>query len=307
MSPFICHLRYAATALLLLVCASLSRAETEPAAAWQAEEFQLNQAPLSELSGLAASGAFPGYFWAHNDSGDRPRLYLIKPGEDALASAAVRGASAADWEDMASFSEGDQHYLLVGDIGDNLAIRPMIDIYLLEEGGSIEAPSVTLLRRYTLTFDGGPRDVEGLAVDTEHAMVYLLSKRETHPTLYRFALDSLPGRPLLLSPLGTVRSLPTPATHSAQKRGEITQHSPTAMDFSADGRAAVIATLGESYYFSRQPGQSWLDALNAPPRALQAPKLRQAESIALDRKGQGILLGSEGLPTRLIHYQLPSK
>lgn len=307
MFQLLCPLRSCATALALLVCTGLSRAEAEPAPTWQAEEFQLNQTPLSELSGLAASGAFPGYFWAHNDSGDRPRLYLIKPGEDALASAAVRGASAADWEDMASFSEGDEHYLLVGDIGDNLAIRPMVDIYLLKEGGSIASPSATLVRRYTLSFDGGPRDIEGLAVDTEQAMVYLLSKRETHPTLYRFPLDSLPGQPLLLAPLGTVRSLPTPATHRAQKRGQITQHSPTALDFAADGRAAVVATLGESYYFSRRPGQSWLDALNTSPQALNAPKLRQAESIALDRDGQHIILGSEGLPTRLIRFQGPTQ
>ncbi|MGB1456919.1 hypothetical protein [Spongiibacter marinus] len=286
---------------LPLLLTTLSSSATERH--WQTQEYTLNQRPLSELSGLAASGAHPGYYWAHNDSGDRPTLYLIKPGEDKLKSVSVRGASAADWEDMASFSEGDAHYLLVGDIGDNLAIRPMTDIYLLREGGAPQAPSLTLLRRYTLVFDGGPRDVEGLAVDPEQRMVYLLSKRERHPKLYRFSLDSLPDEPVLLSALGEIKSLPTTDSHTPQRKGGITQHSPTGLDFAADGSAAVISTLGESYYFVRQGQQSWLSVLNTSPQALGAPPLRQAESIAISRDGNTILLGSEGLPTKLLSFQ----
>ena len=32
---------------------------------------------VRESSGLAVSRAYPGVFWTHNDSGDRPRLYAL--------------------------------------------------------------------------------------------------------------------------------------------------------------------------------------------------------------------------------------
>ncbi len=78
---------------LLLTTLASSAAERH----WQTQEYTLNQRPLSELSGLAASGAHPGYYWAHNDSGHRPTLSLIKPGEDQLKSVSLRGAQPPGW------------------------------------------------------------------------------------------------------------------------------------------------------------------------------------------------------------------
>ncbi len=288
-----------------LICAMLmatSRAITVHA---QTHTDSLDSTQLSELSGLAPSYQHRGYYWAHNDSGDRPRLLLLKPGEQTLGIAPVSGANAHDWEDMASFSDASGSYLLVGDTGDNFARRPLIDIYLLREGGSITAPSALLLRRYSLVFDGGPRDVEGLAVDAQQRMVYLLSKREAHPQLYRFSLDALPDHNIVLTALGAVTSLPSKARHRPQREGRISLHSPTGLDFAADGRGAVISTPIESYYFHRQANQSWLAALNSEPSPLRAPVLRQVEAIAFSADGQAIVLGSEGRPTPLLRFNRP--
>ncbi len=290
---------------LSLLCAMLVAASNAGPAHGQTHTDSLDSAQLSELSGLAPSYRHRGYYWAHNDSGDRPRLLLLKPGEQTLSTTPLRGASANDWEDMASFSDASGSYLLVGDIGDNFARRPLVDIYLLREGGSVTAPSAQLLRRYSLVFDGGPRDVEGLAVDTQQRMVYLLSKREAHPQLYRFSLDALPNQTIVLTALGTVTSLPSKARHRPQREGSISLHSPTGLDFAADGSGAVISTPIESYYFHRQPNQSWLAALNSEPSPLRAPLLRQAEAIAFSSDGQTILLGSEGRPTPLLRFNTP--
>lgn len=262
----------------------------------------LNAAWLSELSGLAASYAHPGFYWGHNDSGSRARLALIQADEQSVLSVALPNLDARDWEDIASFSDASGNYVLVGDVGDNFALRPMVELYLLAESGSAKAPRLRLLRRYSVIYDGGPRDVEGLAIDAQTRMVYLLSKRETHPKLYRFSLDALPGAPIMLNELGSVTSLPTPQRHRPQREGGISQHSPTGLDFAPDGSGAVISTLRESYYFPRQAEQSWLDALNAEPQPLKAPRLRQAEAITFSTNGKEILLGSEGRPTKLVRF-----
>ena len=49
----------------------------------------LNAAWLSELSGLAASYAHPGFYWGHNDSGSRARLALIQADEQSVLSVAL--------------------------------------------------------------------------------------------------------------------------------------------------------------------------------------------------------------------------
>lgn len=77
--------------------------------------FKVQDARIDELSGLAASRAYPGCFWAHNDSGDTARLFLLNAKGETVAVVNLAGVTARDWEDIA-FAGG---YLYVGDIGDN--------------------------------------------------------------------------------------------------------------------------------------------------------------------------------------------
>ena len=77
---------------------------------------------IRESSGLACSRRTPGVFWTHNDSGDRPRLYAFDTTGADLGTYELKGASALDWEDLASFTRKGRGYLLVGDIGDNEAM-----------------------------------------------------------------------------------------------------------------------------------------------------------------------------------------
>lgn len=295
--PYMTFRTRLATAVLLLLTHSGLAAETSAT---------LNDPRLGELSGLAASHSAPGFYWAHNDSGDIAQLYLLQPGSPQLQVHRITNAKAFDWEDIASFRDPGGSYLLVGDIGDNFAVRPMIEVYLLRESRHQGRPALRLLRRYNLVFDGGPRDIEALAVDSAERMVYLLSKREVHPQLYRFSLDALPERPVLLTTLGAITSLPSIANHRPQRAGGISQHSPTGLAFAPDGQGAAISTLRDSYYFPRRPGQSWLEALNGNPQALKLPKLRQAEAITFSADGTKIIIGSEGLPTRLLTVRRPT-
>ena len=59
-------------------------------------------------------------FWAHNDSGDVPRIFAIDRSGALRATVAVNVPAAVDWEDIAI----DGKTIYIGDIGDNGAARP---------------------------------------------------------------------------------------------------------------------------------------------------------------------------------------
>lgn len=98
-------LRVGATAFFIALSGILQASENT---------FALNDPRLSELSGLAPSHIAPGYYWAHNDSGDLPQLFWFKLGSPRLHALRVPAAKAFDWEDMASYRDSSGSYLLVG-------------------------------------------------------------------------------------------------------------------------------------------------------------------------------------------------
>ena len=61
-----------------------------------------------------------------------------------------------------------------------------------------------------------------------------------------------------------ITSLPRPSRQDVQfaPRTKDWHWQPVGMDISADNLAAVILTYRAVYYFTRQPGQDWFDALN---------------------------------------------
>jgi hypothetical protein len=90
-------------------------------------------APLDELSGLAASRAYPGVIYAHNDSGDTARFFAMDVYGHPLAEVRLQGAGAVDWEDMALGPCGKETCLFFGDIGDNMRKRSDYTVYRVRE------------------------------------------------------------------------------------------------------------------------------------------------------------------------------
>src|SRR5690606_17919192 len=89
----------------------------------------LDSNELSESSGVAQTGPL---IWTHNDSGDVPRLFAFFEDGTLRGQFLIRGAQAIDWEDMCAFQRGGKRYLAVGDIGDNLANRQSVFVYVVE-------------------------------------------------------------------------------------------------------------------------------------------------------------------------------
>jgi hypothetical protein len=291
----------------LAVAAQLTFATTAGAA--PARHIEINSTLLTEMSGITASAHHNNRYWAHNDSGDSPRLFAFNEQGQLLTELRVKGASAFDWEDMDSFSDASGSYLLLADIGDNMAFRPYTDVYLIAEPDLLKSPvmEASVQRHFMLINEDGPRDAEALAVDSRERFVYLLSKRDTHPRLYRFSLDALAGQPVPLNYLGEIRSIPSIDKHQAQGAGRITRFSPTAMAFSPTGDAAIIVTLGKAYYFPRKQNQSWLHALNATPVVVNVKPLPQIEAGTFSLDGKRLLIGSEGVPAKMEILDRPAE
>ena len=106
--------------------------------------------------------------------------------------------------------------------------------------------------------------------------------------------------------LGPVRSLPPPSRTEVEIAGLVKDWSwqPTAMDFSRDGRHAVILTYDAIYLYRRDDGQTWYQALNREPLGLSIRPLREAESLAFSADGRSLYLTTEGSNPPLIRIDI---
>ena len=131
-------------------------------------EFEVEKATplgnesLQEVSGVTRSHLFPDTFWAHNDSGDKARLFAITQEGEVICPPFLRACPSSaqgtssvweghtieiamnyDWEDIAVL---DGH-LLIADTGNNGNARR--DLESTECLNSIHAP---LIKRERLPF-----------------------------------------------------------------------------------------------------------------------------------------------------------
>lgn len=274
------------------------------------------QTQLDELSGLAASTRDPHVLWAVNDSGNGNQLFAIdKRDGDDLGRVELSGVVNVDWEDLAAFTKDGRAWLLVADVGDNGAERQLAHLWLVPEplpeddgrySGSIQ-PKADI----SYVYPGGARDVESVAVDPSANRIIIISKRDPLPRIYSLPLHtSTPDGVLVAEFLGEITRLEQPTQADRLRFGQRAQwiSQPTALDIHTlpdGGQHALLLTYKQAYLFTRQPQQSWADALGAAPVILAMPLLPQAEALAIDQDGRDYWLTSERLPTPLYRLPLP--
>lgn len=266
---------------------------------------QLAAPPKLETSGLAISRRSPDVLWTHDDSGGAPALYAVSTTGAAVGILRIQGVKNEDWEDLASYELDGQPWLLIADTGDNDAKRATVLLHIVAEppreqlkaGGEWSArPTRTLQVRY----EDGPRDCESVAVDVAGRAIYLLTKRESVPRLYRVDLELKDGNPITIARhVAQVSRVPQPTkaqrkekSYLGRRRGEV-----TAMDFTADGSAAVVLTYGSLLYYERSPGEAWAEALARDPVLLESPGLLQVEAACFSADGQQLYVAAEGTRT----------
>lgn len=306
------RLRVLAALLAAAAAPGPATAATSGASGGPVVAAKLAGTPQGEASGLAASRLTPGVVWTHDDSGGAPELYAFGPDGAKRGTLRLSGVENADWEDLASFERDGQAWLLVADVGDNGAIRKTVRLHLVAEPPAAAlspAGPVSVNPAFSLTvrYEDGPRDCEGVAVDPQEGMVYLLSKRDPQARLYGVPLAPATGT-VVARFLGVVSRPAAPSDVDALLRTLLGPRLdwPTALDFSADGRTAVVLTYAGVFLFPRSPGESWAAALSHPPHPLRPHGLRQAEGACLTADGRAVLVVSEGT-TEMLRYDLPGR
>lgn len=103
----------------------------------------LARTPLGESSGICPSHRTEGVYWTHNDSGGGNKIYAFDISGAHLGTVTLTGASLSDFEDIASATVNDVHYLLAADTGDNARNRWVVPLFLFEEPAAATAPLPT--------------------------------------------------------------------------------------------------------------------------------------------------------------------
>lgn len=255
-----------------------------------------------EASGLTASLRTPGLLWTHNDSGGDPILFAMNTDGTLRGKVRIEGVRNFDWEDVTSFELDGKAWLVAADIGDNYAMRPAgCSLHFLPEPDQASlSPERELVvpPTYTInfTFEDGPRDAESIAVDPREGVIYLLTKREAVPRLYRLPLGPVPnGATAVAKFVSLVPHLPQPSLLQRNIRTPTQGFRgwPTAMGFSPDGTLALVLVYEQPLLFPRAPGETWAEALGREPLALTPHQLPQAEGACFSPDGRAIFVVSE--------------
>ena len=110
-----------------------------------------------EMSGLAASSAYPGWGWGIRDSGNPATIYSFRIDSGKVTSGAfpVSGASNSDWEDIAytPSSSGPGTLWVLDNKGNSYTGNRVI--YKIAEPNPATPTSVTILGRYDWAYPGG--------------------------------------------------------------------------------------------------------------------------------------------------------
>jgi hypothetical protein len=250
---------------------------------------------ISEASGIAASRRNPGVLWTHNDSGDKNRLFALNMKGKHLGVYTIAGAAARDWEDIAIGPgpvEG-QHYLYIGDIGDNGREYEYKYIYRIQEPkvDSSQAPvdttlfgAETIAVFYPLVNYGA----EALMVDPLTKDIYILTKGDTSSHVFRAAYPQSTKRGTRLEQMAMLRL------------GWV-----VGGDISPSGDEILVKTYPAIYYWARSPGQNLWQAFEKAPVMLPYILEPQGEAIGWKAGGNGYYtIGEEfrGIPARLYFY-----
>ncbi len=255
---------------------------------------KFDTALIDESSGLAISLQNDGYFWTHNDNGQRPGLFLFdKTGKHrGTLQLDPRLAPFRDWESLDSATIEGRHYLFLGDIGDNASQHETCRIHVIEEPAwqlddakvieETSQPITTIAFRY----QDGPRDCEALAFDTDQKRFYLFSKFRTR--------DAKQDRSLIYWLPWQTQSNAQPIEAKAVA-SEFDFSNLTAADISPSGDLAIVRSYTSAWLFQRQQGETWAQAFASPGPSNLMPLQLQGEAICFDSSGQAVVLTSEGV------------
>lgn len=239
---------------------------------------------VNELSGLAASGAHPGVYWAHNDSGDTPRIFAIRADGTVVGEYAITGASASDWEDIAvaPCPEGGGSCIVIGDVGDNPSSRTSVDLYRVREPATLEATGSLPAVRFRVQYPSGAMNCEAIVVDRADGRTALLIEKASRPTLRVVTVD------LSSATGGAVMAREHPAI-----RG-FADALVTGADMHPCDRSILVRTYASAWELRGPTGATLVELASAARVEVPSAAEVQGEAIAYVHNGRGYISSSEG-------------
>jgi hypothetical protein len=263
---------------------------------------------LDEVSGMAASHAYPGTLWVENDSDNPADIYAVSPGGSLRATLHVDGAPNIDWEDFASFDLDGHHYLLLADTGDNGGIRKTLALHVIEEPKQLRDAHVRPAWSIAFRWPDGPRDCEAVAVDVRTMSILLITKKRVPAQLFRLPLRPTASGVLTAELLGALAAIPQPtadeiaaAPHYAKYLSQI-----TAADIAPDRSSIAILTYRRAYLYRRRMDEDWAQAVAHEPIQLSFGWLPQAEALAFALDGRSFYVSGEHLPAPIMQVNIPA-
>ena len=292
--------------LVLFIIAACEAAVPPPVGIVPEAVGRLEDARIREASGLARSQRQPGILWIINDNGAKEIVHAIDHTGARLGEFDLKKSRNKDWEDLASALIDGKPYLMVADIGDNDAKHDHRTLYFVEEPSPQKKGEEKLSWKISYTYPDGPRDSEAAAIDVENNRALILSKRDLPPRLYEVPLQTDTDEVLTATSLGTVNSLNRPTRQDVEfaPKTKDWYWQPVGMDISEDNLAAVILTYRAVYYYQRQPGQDWLEALNTKPARISIGNFKNAESIAFGDDERSVFVTGENKHSLLLRIDL---
>ncbi|MEM7259030.1 MAG: hypothetical protein AAF404_16760 [Pseudomonadota bacterium] len=268
---------------------------------------RLQDPHLGELSGLARAEQHDDVLWAINDSGNPSLLYAITP-TGKVTGRHVLPFKNRDWESLDSFSINGQSWLLVADTGDNLKRHQFSTLYFVPEPDSITTGKSTKLNRKQIKvvrfqYQGGPQNVEAVAVSVADNAIYLIAKNAATPALFSLPLDTAMNADsaMVATNVGQIHPLSFTRNDRAIERllaGRLLL-GPTGLDISSDEQLAVVSNYRHVYLFRKQQGENWADALQHKPAIIATHRMAQSESVAFGADAT-VVVGSEGMQAPLL-------
>jgi hypothetical protein len=259
-----------------------------------------NDVRLKEVSGMVKSLRFPGHFWVHNDSGDNPVIFRVNDSLQIIQEVVLIGAQNIDWEDAAISEYMGEPVLFIGDIGDNLAVRNSVSIYLIKEPLS-DQTSMEVNRKIELEYEDGSRDAEMLLFDSITSEILIVTKRDIPSRVYSFPINSSENKGILIFE-GHLKL----SDNSTLEPNEI--YRITGGDSSTKGEV-ILKNYHSVYYYSPNSGLNIKDRLIADsPVKIEYQRELQGEAIALDQNGYWVTSecaddGKNHIPQPLYFYR----
>lgn len=255
----------AAIAVPFVIGFSVADADAPPGR----EVCRFQDPAIVESSGLVARD---GLLATVNDSGDSGRVFVV----DARTCRTIGVTSWADEVDdveaVAAYGDGE---VLVGDIGDNQAVREPVRLLQVPIGRGDRTVEPTT---YDITYPDGPQDAEALLVHPTERRVLVASKGLMSGVLYAAPDELSTTGPNRLRPLADVPGMVTDGA------------------FFPDGRHFVLRTYSRAVFYT-YPGLEDVGDVVLPDQ-------QQGEGIAVDERGR-VLISSEGQQQPVLQVRLP--